>query len=722
MSEDLVESAANGAPPRFRIGRRYFALAGILVVAVFMRFWQLDSLPPGLYHDEAYNGLDALSLLNSETFPIFYEGWELYAEDAHQDRPVEQTQDPIFFEGNFGREPLHVYLMAISISIFGATPFAIRFVPAAAGVVAVFMTFLAADILLGRGQREGLRDRYRAWIPLFSAFIMAIFYPAVTFSRFGIRAMVFVPISTAVVYFFWRGVRSVDGKLRDDTDTPFTAFNVQLGTFTPGWFIAAGFFLGLGIYTYAAARIFPFLFVAFVILWFWRDRGALRAHWLNMAVMVLTAFLVALPLLLFFLRYPYFLIFRSRFVANRGAGTYPGQPWLTWLNNIPRIALGLVWEGETHLRHNLPGRPFLDPIQSIFTALGFIHIIQQRLRRHHVFLVLWFLIMLTPSLLSGDAPHFGRMIGAAPPAAMLIALGADWLGRIVGGRLTRQENFDQEVQDTFLRRYGIGFWALVPLFLISGLLAFRDYFQQYAGHPELDAAFYVTDWELGQYAAELPAETVAYLSPTQEQMATIYFALGGEIDRLRSFYSPNNSLVPLGNPGQETAYLIRPLADPTLDRLAAIYTRNAVETTNDDFTAFLVPANAPWTMPQYLSDASWGAISLLGWTAEQEGGLLYVTMYWRANVKMARSYTAYVHLLDGDGNLVTQLDRLPDGYPTVDWQPEERVVDTYVLELPPGLAAGEYFFQSGFYHLPSDQRLGEPVFLGGVRLEQVGSG
>jgi hypothetical protein len=126
-------------------------------------------------------------------------------------------------------------------------------------------------------------------------------------------------------------------------------------------------------------------------------------------------------------------------------------------------------------------------------------------------------------------------------------------------------------------------------------------------------------------------------------------------------------------------------------------------------------------MPQYLSESSWGgAISLLGWSAEQTGGQLRVTMYWRANVKMARSYTAYVHLLDGGGVLITQLDRPPEGYPTLDWQPEERVVDTYVLDLPPDLDSGEYFIQSGFYHLPSDERLGEPVFLGGVVLERPG--
>ena len=48
------------------------ALLLIIALAAFLRFWRLDQLPPGLYHDEAYYGLDALSLLRGETFPRFY--------------------------------------------------------------------------------------------------------------------------------------------------------------------------------------------------------------------------------------------------------------------------------------------------------------------------------------------------------------------------------------------------------------------------------------------------------------------------------------------------------------------------------------------------------------------------------------------------------------------------------------------------------------------------
>jgi 4-amino-4-deoxy-L-arabinose transferase-like glycosyltransferase len=112
----------------------------ILLLASVFRFWRLDSVPPGLYHDEAYNGLDALSLVQGKTFPQFYEGWELYAQDAHAERPPNETRWPVFFEGNFGREPLHIYLMALAIKLLGPTPSAIRIVPGIAGVLSVLTT------------------------------------------------------------------------------------------------------------------------------------------------------------------------------------------------------------------------------------------------------------------------------------------------------------------------------------------------------------------------------------------------------------------------------------------------------------------------------------------------------------------------------------------------------------------------------------------------------
>lgn len=326
------ESESIVTPPRrrWRPSWRHWTLFAILFLAAFLRLWNLGELPPGLYHDEAYNGLDALSLLNGDTFPNFYEGWELYAEVAHENRPVQEARAPVFFEGNFGREPLHLYLMALSIAILGPTPTAIRLVPALAGVAAVLATYLAASALLDIRQRRAQEEGPTAVLllsltPLLAAFTMAVFYPAISFSRFGVRAMLFLPLGALTVYCFWQGINAADARLESEAPGQvFSALPLPLGSFVPGWFAAAGLLLGLGIYTYAAARFMPLLFVAFTILWFLRNRQMVRQHWGNLVLMAAVAFLVALPLLIFFFRYPYYHIFRSRYVANRGANTFPG--------------------------------------------------------------------------------------------------------------------------------------------------------------------------------------------------------------------------------------------------------------------------------------------------------------------------------------------------------------------------------------------------------------
>ena len=83
--------------------------------------------------------------------------------------------------------------------------------------------------------------------------------------------------------------------------------------------------------------------------------------------------------------------------------------------------------GETHLRHNLPGRPYLDIIQAALFVWGLILIMRQVIKPRFLFLILWLGVMLLPSILSGDAPHFGRLMGVAAPLSIVIALSSTWL-------------------------------------------------------------------------------------------------------------------------------------------------------------------------------------------------------------------------------------------------------------------------------------------------------
>lgn len=664
-----------------------FLLAVMILAAVF-RFWRLDSLPPGLYHDEAYNGLDALSLLQGRTFPQFYEGWELYAADAHAMQPAKETRFPIFFEGNYGREPLHVYLMAVSLFLMGATPFAIRAVPAAAGVLAVLTTFLAARALFGGQSRTGSGNA----VPLLAALTVAILYPAVHFSRFGIRAMVFVPVETMAVACFWWGV-----------GRPGRKSAATSGAATWLLFLLAGALLGVGLYTFAAARLLPLVWIVFVPLWFWRDRDAFRRLWGPVLGMIGAALLTALPLLMFFLRYPYYFVFRIAYVANKGKGAVEGKVWLTWLNNIGRVLRGLLWQGETHLRHNLPGRPYLDLIQAILFLLGLIGAVRRVVRPRFQFLLIWFGVMLLPSILSGDAPHFGRLSGAAAPAAILVALGAAWLYERLRGAIESRWGTDRGQQVAVL--------LILLLFAVSALWTARDYFGRYANHPDLAADFYLADWEMGQYAAEQAGQGRVYLTPTQEELATILFALENQ-DQLRN-YDGSKGLVAAGVPGSPALYLVRPDDNASLQALQSYFTDGWLGPAAEGYIPYRVEADAARIRTEHIADIPFGEkINLVGWTADWEGDHLLLTLAWQAKETMEKDYTAFVHLVDGDGQLLGQLDRPPAGYPTSDWQPGEIVVDHYRVGLPDDLVPGEEIgLNTGFYYLPTLEALGETAVL-----------
>lgn len=658
------------------VQNRRLLLLLILLLAAFLRFWRLEATPPGLYHDEAYNGLDALSLLQGKTFPQFYEGWELYALEAHGDNPPQETRFPLFFEGNYGREPLHIYLMALSIKLFGPTPFAIRAVPALAGVLAVLTTYFAAAAILHHSPFPISHSP-----ALIAAFALAVMFPAVHFSRFGLRVMLFLPVEALAVAFFWRGVAA--GK--------------QPERLVGRWFVAAGVMLGLGLYVYAAGRLFPLLFALFIPLWFWLDGEAARRFWRPVAVMAGAALVTAVPLLLFYARYPYFFFFRIAYVANKGKGTVAGKPWLTWLLNVGRVSGGLFWRGETHLRHNLPGRPYLDPVQASLFGAGLAWLTRRRFNPRAMFLGLWLAVMLLPSILSGDAPHFGRLAGAAPVIAILIGLGAARVLAYAAGRLAP----------------ALAEALALLLLLSSAALTARDYFGRYAQEPNLARDFYLADWRLGQYAAAQPPGDFLYLTPTQEEMATIYFALAGETARLRSFATPGSAW-PLGGASGEWVYLVRPSAADRLTGLPQILPGVAAEPERDNFIPIHVPAAAR-PRPEAMADADYGGqIRLRGWSARREGDALHVTLFWQAAQTPDLDYTAFVHLLDAAGNLVSQKDRPPDGYPTSDWRPGEWVMDTYAVPLQPDLPPGEYRLRTGFYYLPTLEPLGTAIMLGSV--------
>jgi hypothetical protein len=85
------------------------------------------------------------------------------------------------------------------------------------------------------------------------------------------------------------------------------------------------------------------------------------------------------------------------------------------------------------------------------------------------------------------------------------------------------------------------------------------------------------------------------------------------------------------------------------------------------------------------------------------GNNLPLTLYWQALAPFDRSWKVFVHLIDGEGNIVGQQDQIPGAgqFPTTSWLPEEYLVDSYNLTIPADTPPGQqiYRLEIGLYDL-----------------------
>ncbi len=183
--------------PHLSIGKQdALAVLLIFVVAAVYRLWQLPGIPPGLFGDEAVNGLDALDALAGRA--------------------------SVFYPANYGREGLAMLLFAGGIQIWGPTALALRMPTALAGIATALATYW-----LGR---ELLADtRYRGvLVPLLAALFLSASFWHVYTSRYGER-LIFTPLMAALAFAaFWR------------------AANRAGRPAAWPWFLLSGLFLGAG--------------------------------------------------------------------------------------------------------------------------------------------------------------------------------------------------------------------------------------------------------------------------------------------------------------------------------------------------------------------------------------------------------------------------------------------------------------------------------------------
>jgi len=120
LVQGASQPAAAGGAQGIDVPRRVELALLVLIVAVaaFFRFYRLLSFPPGLWFDEGVVGTDAIYIIERDHFTV----WQ---------------------ETNYGKATPYLYLVAASIKMFGYTVFAMRIVPAIAGLAAVVAYRLA---------------------------------------------------------------------------------------------------------------------------------------------------------------------------------------------------------------------------------------------------------------------------------------------------------------------------------------------------------------------------------------------------------------------------------------------------------------------------------------------------------------------------------------------------------------------------------------------------
>jgi 4-amino-4-deoxy-L-arabinose transferase-like glycosyltransferase len=120
----------------------------------------------------------------------------------------------------------------------------------------------------------------------------------------------------------------------------------------------------------------------------------------------------------------------------------------------------------------------------------------------------------------------------------------------------------------------------------------------------------------------------------------------------------------------------------------------------------VVVTNRVFTSPQpaALRQANFGdRILLVGADLDPQpvgpGQVLRVILYWQALADMDVPYTAFVHLLSPEGQVLIGDDGEPVGgmRPTIGWVPGEFITDPHDLAIPPEMPPGEYVVEVGLY-------------------------
>jgi len=432
------------------------ALGLILLLAFFVRFYQIENIPAGIYPDEAANGVDAIHALETNKFEIFY-------------------------PANFGREGLFINIQAFFISILGNTTTALKMASILFGTFSVLGIYLLGKELF-----------HRRAAGILAAFMLATSYWAINFSRIGFRAIMTIFLLTFSFYFFFKGLRT--RRLRD--------------------LLFSGLLFGLGLHTYIAFRVAPLILILLLPALILSYENFLKRFWKHMLVFIFGAFLTAAPMMYhFFVSHPEDFQSRTSHISVFSPEVNGGNLGGTIAKTFSLSLLKYNFWGDQNWRHNYPPLPVLDPFVGTFFLAGFLFTLWQtvtllgkRIREKdrdtrlvtNFFLLGSFFAMLVPEFLADEGlPHALRSIGTQMPVFLMASLSAFWLLK----RALRSQP-------------GTKVALLTLLFLslsASTVFNLTKYFVFFSQNEHARGSFNENYTNMARYLLSLPSETRKYI-------------------------------------------------------------------------------------------------------------------------------------------------------------------------------------------------------------------
>lgn len=211
----------------------------ILFLAIFLRTYKLDTIPPGLFGDEVDVGYQAYSLgmtgkdLTGRFMPFYLKSLSEY------------------------RTPLYIYSAVPFVMAFGLNEWGVRLPAVFWGIISVIGIFLLARKLFGEK------------VGLFSMFLMTISPWNLQYSRASFEVTMLISFMIFGVYFFLLGLN----KAR--------------------YYFLAIILLVSSIYIYSTAVVFAPLLILLLLIIYWKE--VRKTNLKNLFFIVLVAMVLLLP-------------------------------------------------------------------------------------------------------------------------------------------------------------------------------------------------------------------------------------------------------------------------------------------------------------------------------------------------------------------------------------------------------------------------------------------